>query len=320
MFNKSDKEQNVKRFKNILYIVDEVSLSRQGSSHKVAEIARLNEARVTVVIAEEKKFVDDLSRKITGRYKELQQAVIAHHREQLELFLNQERWRGISVRADYSEPDDFITIIQKVLREGYDLVIKESTLEQGIDQLSMRLVRKCPCPVWVIKYGSSEFKRILAAVDVGNRYPETAALSQKIIELTHSLAQREGGEAHYLHTWRLEYEMMLRSPRFKVSTEEIAEMKAELISERQTELSRLLDDNHIHHEERQVHLREGVSSDVIQQVIGELDIDVVVMGSVGRSGIPGLLIGNKAEKLLNTINCSVLTVKPDGFKTPVTLD
>ncbi|RZW20858.1 MAG: universal stress protein UspA and related nucleotide-binding protein [Desulfobulbaceae bacterium] len=44
------------------------------------------------------------------------------------------------------------------------------------------------------------------------------------------------------------------------------------------------------------------------------------MGSVGRSGIPGLLIGNKAEKLLNSINCTVLTVKPDGFKTPVTLD
>ena len=82
----------------------------------------------------------------------------------------------------------------------------------------------------------------------------------------------------------------------------------------------LLDGNHISFEERQLHLREGGSSEVIQSAIAELDIDVVVMGSVGRTGIPGLLIGNKAEKLLNSITCTVLTVKPDGFETPVTMD
>ena len=310
----------MKRFKKILYILDEVSLSRQGSADKVAELARLNEAQVTVMIVEETKFFDDLSTKITGRYEELRQAVLTHHRERLDGFLAQERWKDIHVIPDYSESDDFIAIIRKVMSEAYDLVIKEATLEQGLDQLGMRLVRKCPCPVWVMKYDSSDFKRILAAVDIGEEYPETETLNKKIIELTHSLAQREGGEAHYLHTWRLEYEVMLRGPRFKVSREEIFEMKKELFNERQIKMSKLLQDHHITYEERQVHLREGVSSEVIQLVIGELDIDVVVMGSVGRSGIPGLLIGNKVEKLLNSINCTVLTVKPDGFKTPVTLE
>ena len=310
----------MKRFKNILYILDEVSLSRQGSADKVAELARLNEAQVTVLIAEETNFFDDLSRRITGRYEELREAVLADHRDRIDGFLADERWEDIKVNPDYSESDDFIAIIRKVISQAYDLVIKEATLEQGIDQLSMRLVRKCPCPVWVMKYDSSGFKRILAAVDIGEDYPETDALNKKIVELTHSLAQREGGESHYLHSWRLEYEVMLRGPRFKVSPEEIFEMKKELFNERQSKISKLLQDNHITHEEKQVHVREGVSSEVIQLAINELDIDVVVMGSVGRSGIPGLLIGNKAEKLLNSINCSVLTVKPDGFKTPVTMD
>ncbi|MBT8353058.1 MAG: universal stress protein [Desulfofustis sp.] len=310
----------MKRFKKILYILDEVSLSRQGSADKVAELARLNEAQVTVMIAEETEFFDGLSKRIAGSYEELHQAVLAHHRERLDGFLDHERWQDIEVIPNYSESDDFIAIIRKVISESYDMVIKEATLEQGIDQLSMRLVRKCPCPVWVMKYDSTDFKRILAAVDIGEDYPETEALNKKIVELTHSLAQREGGEAHYLHSWRLEYEVMLRGPRFKISPEEIFEIKKELFNERQTKLSKLLQDNHIIYEERQVHLREGVSSEVIQLAISEFDIDVVVMGSVGRSGIPGLLIGNKAEKLLNSINCTVLTVKPDGFKTPVTLD
>lgn len=310
----------MKRFKNILYILDEESLARQGSADKVAELARLNEARVTVMFVEESNFFDDLSSRLSGRYEELHEALVADHRERLDGFLAQERWQGIAVQPDYNEADDFIAIIRKVMLKGFDLVIKEASLVQGIDQLSMRLVRKCPCPVWVIKYDTTDFKRILGAVDVGDEFPESAALNRKIIELTHSLAQREGGEAHYLHSWRLEYELMLRGPRFKVSPEEIIEMKRELFSERQSRLLGVLNDNHISFDEHQVHVREGVSSEVIQLAIKELNIDVVVMGSVGRSGIPGLLIGNKAEKLLNSINCTVLTVKPDGFETPVTTD
>lgn len=310
----------MKRFKKFLYILDDVSLSRQGSADKVAELARLNDAQITVIIAEQANFFGDLSSRITGRYDELRQAVLAQHRERLDGFLDHQRWQGINITPDYSESDDFIAIIRKVIGKGFDLVIKEATLEQGIDQLGMRLVRKCPCPVWVMKYDSGDFKRILAAVDIGGDYPETEALNKKIVELTHSLAQREGGEAHYLHSWRLEYELMLSGPRFKVSPDEIFEMKKKLFTERQERLIKLLENNHISHEERQAHLREGVSSEIIQLAIDEFEIDVVVMGSVGRSGIPGLLIGNKAEKLLNSINCSVLTVKPDGFKTPVTLD
>ena len=310
----------MKRFKNILYILDEGSSGRNSSADKVAKLARLNEARVTVIIAEEMNIFDELSGKFLGRFEKLRQAARDHHRERIDRFIEHQRWQDLDIKPDYTESDDFIAIIRKVIREGYDLVIKEAVLDRGIDQLSMRLVRKCPCPVWVMKYDSDDFKRILAAVDVGGKYPETAPLNRKIVELTHSLAQREGGEAHYLHSWELEYEVMMNSPRFKISSEEIAEMKEELYAVRQTALLRLLDDNHIQYENTQVHLREGSSSEVIQRTIEKLNIDIVVMGSVGRSGIPGLLIGNRAEKLLTTINCTVLTVKPDGFETPITLD
>lgn len=55
------------------------------------------------------------------------------------------------------------------------------------------------------------------------------------------------------------------------------------------------------------------------QLIKDLDAELVVMGTVGRTGIPGFIIGNTAETILNQIECSVLAVKPDGFVTPVTL-
>jgi len=49
----------------------------------------------------------------------------------------------------------------------------------------------------------------------------------------------------------------------------------------------------------------------------QLDADLVVMGTVGRSGIAGLFIGNTAEMVLEQVQCSVLAIKPPGFVSPV---
>ena len=37
------------------------------------------------------------------------------------------------------------------------------------------------------------------------------------------------------------------------------------------------------------------------------------MGSIGRTGLRALLIGNTAERVLRRLPCSLLTVKPDDF-------
>ena len=49
-------------------------------------------------------------------------------------------------------------------------------------------------------------------------------------------------------------------------------------------------------------------------------INLLVMGTVARTGIPGLVIGNTAETVLRDARCSVLAVKPPGFETPVLVE
>ena len=44
------------------------------------------------------------------------------------------------------------------------------------------------------------------------------------------------------------------------------------------------------------------------------------MGTSCRTGLSGLLIGNAAESILASVRCGVLTVKPDGFASPVMLE
>ena len=64
-------------------------------------------------------------------------------------------------------------------------------------------------------------------------------------------------------------------------------------------------------------MREGLPEDVIPLVADELDAELVVMGTVGRTGISAALIGNTAEHVIDSLNCDVLALKPQGYKSPL---
>jgi nucleotide-binding universal stress UspA family protein len=55
----------------------------------------------------------------------------------------------------------------------------------------------------------------------------------------------------------------------------------------------------------------------VKRVAEHVQADLIAMGTVGRSGIKGLLLGNTAEKVLGACDLSMLTVKPDGFVSPI---
>ena len=75
--------------------------------------------------------------------------------------------------------------------------------------------------------------------------------------------------------------------------------------------------------ERAVNVRtECVKGDpriVIPRYATTRKVDLVVMGTVGRSGLAGFLMGNTAEAVLRELRGSVLAIKPAGFVTPVML-
>jgi len=67
----------------------------------------------------------------------------------------------------------------------------------------------------------------------------------------------------------------------------------------------------------QLHVITGDAKYIVPAAARDLDVDLIVMGTVARVGIPGFFMGNTAESILNQIDCSVLTIKPSGFVSPV---
>lgn len=66
-----------------------------------------------------------------------------------------------------------------------------------------------------------------------------------------------------------------------------------------------------------LHVERGETWKRIVTAGRRLDVDVTVMGTVGRGGVSGLLIGNTAEKVMHVGEGPLLAVKPEGFVSPV---
>ena len=311
----------MQRFKSIFYIVESISTIPK-ITEKVQTLARLNDANVHIALLQEplpSHFVN--THGFQKRMEELKLFFKQEREDFLHNILNDKGWFDIDVDGLIISGIGFVEIIKQVLREKHDLiVIEEPTLTRiKIGQLAMKLMRKCPCPVWIIRSEPNvKIKNILAAVDIEGG-DESLKLNTKIVQLANSLAQREQGVSHYLHAYRFEFETALAGPSFNVPLEEIAGMKKEIINSRKLLMQKTLESAQLQVNENQLIFREGDPTTVIRETINELSIDTLVMGSLERSGVPGYLIGNRAETILTEIECSVLTVKPDDFISPITL-
>ncbi len=71
--------------------------------------------------------------------------------------------------------------------------------------------------------------------------------------------------------------------------------------------------------EQQTHLLQGLPEDVISEVANEIDAELVILGTVGRSGLSATLLGHTAEQVIDNLNCDLLALKPQGFISPIKL-
>jgi len=62
------------------------------------------------------------------------------------------------------------------------------------------------------------------------------------------------------------------------------------------------------------YIRRGKVTEVLSQIIHENEIDLLVTGTHGRSGVGKLLLGSVAEELFRKANCPVLTIGPNAPK------
>ena len=324
----------MQRFKNILCVVENREADKYVLERAVM-LAENNQASLTVVEVAE-RVTAGIGMPDGGPISAaLQAATVSAHTQGLETLVDPYRKR-IEIQTKVLLGVPFLEIIREVLRNGHDLVIKSPENRDWLDRLfgseDMHLLRKCPCPVWLIKPGKPKiYRRILAAVDAGDAYPEgemasRRALRRQILEMASSLALSEFAELHVVHAWEVIVENVVRDALHTPEEEFIAYVEEER-RDRAASLDALMHEvtgdpgqDALGYLKPRTHLVKGSARKEIPVLAKQIEADIIVMGTVARTGVPGFIMGNTAETILNQIDCSVLAIKPPGFVTPVTLE
>jgi nucleotide-binding universal stress UspA family protein len=255
--------------------------------------------------------------------KGVQEQIRKAEDHELEVFVGSLRQFEIPVSSKVLYGTPFIEIIREVLLNGHDLVMITAEGRSGLKEklfgrTTMHLMRKCPCPVWVLKPTQpKKYRRIIAAVELTPFDQERRNLNMKIMDLATSLAEREQSELLVIQTWTFSVESHVQRGRVKVPKRKIDEWIRNFKDERKRSQSTLLNNYDLQKLKYHVYLLKGEAERLIPELAKEREVDLIVMGTVCQTGIAGFFIGNTAEKVLRQVDCSVLTIKSDGFITPV---
>ena len=228
--------------------------------------------------------------------------------------------RKIKVKVDVETGDIPVTrIIRRMLRNGNDAVFKEAEpLDggRGYRSIEMELLRKCPHPVWLNR-PAGDRNAVAVAIDPEGTEKWSRDFAMRLLKHASDLASAWNREMHVISCWNYELEEYLRgSGWIDISEAELTRDIAETQLQHRAALDGLIEESGISPPFRVHHLR-GEAERIIPMTVTEQAVEVLVMGSVGRRGIPGYIIGNTAENVIQSLDCSLLALKPPGFVTPI---
>ena len=309
----------MKRFKKILFYVDGMECP-MPSLRRALDLAETNQAQLTLIDVIEPV---DTPAQVKNRFKlEFTDLLLQQRQQALEKLcteLDQE------ARVSYHKVligVPFVEIIKLIQQDHYDLLMKVANLPNGINErlfggTDLHLFRKCPCPVLIDRPDSPRsYQNILAAVDT--TATDNSGCDTLVMDLATSLARREDALLDVIHAWEFPGESALvGSSQFNLTASEVNIMKKYEIETQEKNLNKLLQNYDLSTEHNHVHLIKGNATESINKVASSIETDIIVMGTLGRTGIPGFFMGSTAEEVLQSTKASVLAVKPPGFISPV---
>ena len=297
----------MKRFKNILYVLN-IEQNNKVGLQRACLTAALNNADLSIIVTN-----------VGDDFMHYQNEI----KSQIAMLLS-ENIKLENVEVYFSHENPRIDIIKKVISDKYDLVITEPDTSHSIKKFfygttTLALLRKCPCIVWVVKPEvATPYKKIMAAVDPTNDNLHSKELTDNIIELAVSMAERNHAECHIVHAWYLNAESALENPFFGSATKK--NIKQDILDEEACHVNAfkaMMKRQKVDTSRCITHIIKGDAKNELAKFSVKQNIDLIVMGTIEKVGIEGFLIGSTAETLINQAECSILAIKPAAFISPI---
>lgn len=278
---------------NILVITDQDNVSTLALD-KANEIAKQFRSNVEVV-----SFVDSSQSDVD----------ISSHDKLMRQHLNNSFDDELNVSLQIIVTSDLADWTQKHCSEQpVDLVVKTGHRSESLfyTPTDWQLIRKLDCPLMIISEQKWRPKpTIIAALDAGDNDPIQRKIDLDVLGHANQWAEVKDCQLNAVYTMPL--------PVAKIELDIIEQDQFE--RENQAKAERLLNErlamSHIKVDDK--HIEFGAPEKRIPSYANKVKADLVVLGSVGRTGLNGLLLGNTAEKVLHNLRTDILIIKPQKY-------
>lgn len=205
-------------------------------------------------------------------------------------------------------------IIEEVVANHHDLLLKEAHQLDRFEAIiftpmDWQLLRKCPCDVWMIKDKPwPKNGRAMVAVSLSSDEDYYDELNDKLVTKSLDLADRlDHTELHLMGAYpEAAMSIAVELPEFNPTIYENAIRGQYLIAMKALRQKYSIS-------EEFTHVEQGLPEVIIPKVAEELNVGIVILGTVGRTGFSAAFIGNTAERVIGNLKCDLLVIKPDDF-------
>lgn len=205
-------------------------------------------------------------------------------------------------------------IARQAMERNPDIIIKDiapvSRLKRAIfTPEDWHLMRLCPAPLMLVNEHSSTYpQKILSAVDPFDTHGKPSKLNDAVINAGLAMAYQCDSDIHVVHAYEF---MPAAAPVGAETVFADAKIFDDIKEDHRQAFLKFAEQRSIPAE--QMHLLEGAPTEVIPDLAERMNADLVVLGTVHRTGLRRALMGSTAESLIGNIECDVLVVKPEGF-------
>ena len=302
-------------YKNLLVMVDPTK-DKQISLQRAVFLARSYGAKITVLLA-----VYDLSYEMTSMLSQqerqsMRQVVMAQHKEWLDDIVTQ--YSDILIQSHvvwHNRP--FQAAIDQIKLQSHDLLVKSTHNHDKLKSIiftptDWHLLRKSPCDVLLVKEHDWPVNGTIAtAVNSVSEDSDHINLNHKVLQHAVDMAKVINANVKVINAYPgTPMNIAIEVPEF--DTTGYNESVKNHHKDKTIELAQQFNIDPEH-----CIVNEGLAEEVIPRVTKDLDAELVIIGTIGRTGLSAAFIGNTAEHIIDSINCDLLAVKPENFQCPV---
>jgi universal stress protein E len=309
--------------RQILVAVKDARGRSSATLRKAAALARALDARLELFHAISHPIALDAMMFANQSVEKIEKMDRQRYVKRLEAMAEPLRRNGLVVTtaAEWDHPAHE-ALIRRARRIRADLIIAERHASRHVAPWLLRyadweLLRQSPVPVLLVKTSRQyQAPKVLAAIDPAHAFAKTARLDDEILHLAARICTATRGRLDAVHAYvPTLLDMKTEELEAPDATEQIVTHAAKLAKARFDKALRSARLGTLKPDRRHLLARHPV--DAIAELVRKLRCDLVVMGTMSRSGLKRLAIGNTAEQLLDALPCDLLIVKPPAFATQV---